>query len=250
MTIRLSKPIFVTATLATLGLAACASQEQSSTSSGTPVPYLIDQRGQLARSGAGLCWRTGYWTQKLAEEYKRAGAEFPIGCECEKDLMPKELCEPPPPPVAEAPPPEPEPEAAPPPPPPPPAPEHITLSADAFFDFNKADLRPRGEERLAELASRLQNAEYETVTVTGYTDRLGSPAYNQKLSEKRAQVVADYLVSHGVHAHKIEAVGKGESNPVTTPDQCKNLKRKQLIECLQPDRRVDVDVTAIVPEGQ
>lgn len=246
MTKQCSKLLFIAATVATLGLGVSAALAQTSN---LPMPYLVDQRGVLARSGAGLCWRTGYWTKELAEQVILPGEQFPIGCQCEKDLMPKELCEPPPPPVAEAPPPEPEPEPAPP-PPPPPAPEHITLSADAFFDFNKAELRPRGEERLAELAGRLQNAEYETVTVTGYTDRLGPPAYNQKLSEKRAQVVADYLVSHGVHAHKIEAVGKGESEPVTTPDQCKNMKRKQLIDCLQPDRRVDVDVTAVVPEGQ
>ena len=144
------------------------------------------------------------------------------------------------------PPPEPEPEM----PAPPPAPEHITLSADAFFDFNKAELRPRGQGLLSDIASRLQSAEYDTITVTGHSDRIGSHAYNMKLSEKRAQVVADFLVEHGVHAHTINAIGKGETEPVTTPDQCKNLKRKQLIECLQPDRRVDVDVTAIIEQGQ
>jgi OOP family OmpA-OmpF porin len=132
--------------------------------------------------------------------------------------------------------------------PPPPAPEHITLSADAFFDFNKAELRPRGQNLLSDIASRLQSAEYETITVVGHSDRLGSHAYNQKLSEKRAQVVADFLVEHGVHAHTINVIGKGETEPVTTKDQCKNLKRKQLTECLQPDRRVDVDVTAVIQE--
>jgi OmpA-OmpF porin, OOP family len=240
-----SKPIFAMVAVATLGMGTSAALAQ--TPSGV-MPYLVDQRGALARSGAGLCWRTGYWTPKLAAETILPGAQFPVGCECDKALMPKEVCEPPaPPPLVE----EPEPVAVmpePAPPPPPPAPEHITLSADAFFDFNKAELRPRGEGLLAEMASKLQSAEYETITVTGHTDRLGSPAYNQKLSEKRAQVVADYLVSHGVHAHTINVIGKGETEPATTPDQCKNLKRKQLIECLQPDRRVDVDVTAVIQQ--
>ena len=240
----LTKPLFMAAAGATLAMGTANALAQTS---GGPMPYLIDQRGALVRSGAGLCWRTGYWTQKLAEEYVRPGAEFPIGCECDKSLMPKELCEAPPAPIVEAAPPEPMPEETPP-PPPPPAPEHITLSADAFFDFNKTELRPRGENLLAELAGRLQNAEYETITVTGHTDRLGSPAYNQKLSEKRAQVVADYLVSHGVHARTLNIIGKGETEPATAPDQCKNLKRKQLIECLQPDRRVDVDVTAVIEQ--
>lgn len=239
-----SKPVFVVAAVATLGMGASAALAQ--TPSGV-MPYLIDQRGVLARSGAGLCWRTGFWTAKLAAETILPGAEFPLGCACDKDLMPKELCEPsPPPPLVEEPTPAPEPVAVIPEPTPPPPPEHITLSADAFFDFNKAELRPRGQNLLSDIATRLQSAEYETITVMGHTDRLGPPAYNQKLSEKRAQVVADYLVEHGVHAHTINAIGKGSTEPVTTKDQCKNLKRKQLIECLQPDRRVDVDVTAII----
>ncbi|HUL41918.1 MAG TPA: OmpA family protein [Burkholderiales bacterium] len=246
MTRRLLKLVFVAASVAASGLAAYAALAQTSA---TPVPYVIDQRGQLARSGAGLCWRTGYWSQKLAEEYIRPGAQFPIGCECDKDLMPKELCEAAPAPVVEEAPPPP-PEEAPPPPPPPPAPQHITLSADALFDFNKAQLRPAGEQRLSELAAKLQNAEYETLTVTGHADPIGSHAYNQKLSEQRAETVEKFLVEHGVHAHKISAIGKGETEPVVTLDQCKHMKRKELIQCLQPDRRVEVDVTAVIPEGQ
>ncbi len=245
MTVHFSKPIFVVAALATLGMGAAAALAQ--TPSGV-MPYLIDQRGVLARSGAGLCWRTGYWTAKLAAETTLPGAQFPLGCTCDKDLMPKELCEPPPPPqlpLVEEPPYTPEPEVVivev-------PAPEHISLSADAFFDFNKAELRPRGQGLLSDIASRLQSAEYETITVVGHSDRIGSPAYNQKLSEKRAQVVADYLVEHGVHTRTINVIGKGSTEPVTTKDQCKNLKRQQLIECLQPDRRVDVDVTAVVQQ--
>ena len=77
----------------------------------------------------------------------------------------------------------------------------------------------------------------EVVLVTGHTDRLGSLAHNQKLSEQRASVVRDYLVSKGVDKAKIEAIGVGPKQPVV---QCDQKNRKALIECLQPNRRVEV----------
>ena len=241
---RFLKPIFMAAAVTTLVTGASAALAQ--TPSGV-MPYLIDQRGALARSGAGLCWRTGYWTQKLAAETILPGAKFPVGCECEKSLMPKELCEPPPPPpLALEPLAEPELEPVMPEPTPPPPPEHITLSADALFDFNKAVLRPRGRLLLSEIADKLQGAQYSHISVVGHTDRLGSPAYNQKLSEQRDEVSKSYLIDHGIPSDKIHSEGKGATQPVTAPDQCTGLKRRDLIDCLQPDRRVDVDVTAII----
>jgi len=82
------------------------------------------------------------------------------------------------------------------------------------------------------------------ITVEGHTDRLGSPAYNQKLSLQRAESVKSYLVTPGgIDAAKISAVGKGESVPVTKPGECKgNKPSPKLIACLQPDRRVEVEV--------
>jgi OOP family OmpA-OmpF porin len=84
--------------------------------------------------------------------------------------------------------------------------------------------------------------------IEGYTDRLGSDAYNRKLSQRRAESVKDYLVDSGeVQAAKIEAVGKSQSNPVTKPDECKGNKRSPaLIACLQPNRRVEVEVVGSV----
>ena len=80
------------------------------------------------------------------------------------------------------------------------------------------------------------NADIELVMVTGHTDRLGSDAYNQKLSERRANQVKAYFVSQGVDAGRLQAVGKGESEPVVA---CEGVKgSKKLIECLQPNRRV------------
>ena len=202
------------------------------------LPYVIDQRGMVARSGTGLCWRTGYWSPQLAAETKLPGAQFPVGCECDKDLMPKEKCEPPPPPAAPAP--APAPAAA----PGPAAPKVITLSAKSLFAFNKAVLTPEGRDAVdKEVLSKM--GEFKTVTsviVSGHADRLGSAAYNQKLSERRAEAVKAYLVSKGVDANTIETFGYGKTQPVPEVKCDDKLKRKQLIECLAPNRRVVVEV--------
>ncbi len=126
------------------------------------------------------------------------------------------------------------------PPPPPPAPkmEKVTLSATELFKFNKADLS-MPQPKLDELAAALQaNAGITTVVVTGHTDRLGSVAYNNRLSQRRAEAVKQYLISKGVAAERIQAVGKGKSQPVKS---CKEKKRSKLIMCLEPNRRIEVE---------
>ena len=144
---------------------------------------------------------------------------------------------PPPPPPAAAPP------APPPPPPPPPPPQvqRITLDSKALFAFDKADLKPEGKAAIdSQIVGKIaQVQKLEVVLVTGHTDRLGSAAYNQKLSERRANTVRDYLVSKGVDKAKIETIGMGEKQPVV---QCDQKQMKALIECLQPNRRVEVQV--------
>lgn len=86
---------------------------------------------------------------------------------------------------------------------------------------------------------------YETITVEGHTDRIGSPAYNQTLSVQRADMVKGYLVSSGgIDAAKVSAQGKGEMAPVVKPEDCKgNAANAKLIACLKPDRRVDIEVS-------
>jgi OOP family OmpA-OmpF porin len=106
-------------------------------------------------------------------------------------------------------------------------------------------VRPEGRAALDKFAAELTGTKYGTITVEGYTDRLGSDAYNQKLSVERADAVKTYLAdSKGIDPAKISAVGHGKSAPVTKPDECRGEKRSPaLIACLQPDRRVEIEVT-------
>ncbi len=149
-----------------------------------------------------------------------------------------------PPPVQMAPQPAPVVVAAAPPPPPPRAPMRVSLAADALFDFDKSVIKPAGREQLDKLAADLRGIRYDTIQVTGHTDRLGSHDYNQKLSERRAQAVAAYLSqSGGIASARITARGVDGAKPVTSPGDCKgNKPTPALVACLQPDRRVDVEV--------
>jgi len=173
-----------------------------------------------------LCYRTGYWAPSMAT------------IECDPDLVPK--APPPPPPPAVVPPPPP-----PPPPAPPPAPQvqKITLASKALFDFDKSVLKPEGKAAIdTEILSKLaQVQKLELVLVTGHTDPIGTQQYNQKLSERRADAVRDYLVSKGVPKDKIETLGMGKTQPI--PGLVCNQKNfKEKVACLAPDRRVEVEV--------
>lgn len=120
--------------------------------------------------------------------------------------------------------------------------EQIKLSATELFEFDRAVLR-LPQPKLDEIASALSGANgTPNVMITGYTDRLGSDAYNQRLSEARANAVKAYLVGKGVPASRLSAQGKGEANPVVT---CNNKKRADLIKCLEPNRRVEVEQITI-----
>ncbi|QVN23370.1 filamentous hemagglutinin N-terminal domain-containing protein [Burkholderia pyrrocinia] len=124
-------------------------------------------------------------------------------------------------------------------------PERFTISADALFAFDKSstsDMLAAGRAALERFAAGLRDA-YESVTsitVTGYTDRLGSDSYNQRLSEARAETVRAYLAAHGVQAGKMKVLGLGRREPVT--HDCPAGHTPEVIACLQPDRRVTIDV--------
>ena len=126
----------------------------------------------------------------------------------------------------------------------PPAPRRMTLSSDTSFGFGSAIIRPDGTRALDQFAGALQGTTYDHIRVTGYTDRIGSEAYNQHLSEQRADAVKAYLVqSQGMDAAKIVAEGKGKANPITKPGECGEKRSPATIACLQPDRRVELEVS-------
>lgn len=209
--------------LAAGALAACA-QVSDIAAPGSGSAYLQDSRGVIARSGNGLCWRTGYWTPADAV----AGCDGELVPPVAKPTAPAII----PPPLAAGP-------AA------PATPQRcdfsVTLQGDETFGFNRTNLTGAAQQRLAQdVIARLATCErLESVRITGHTDHLGLPTYNRKLSERRAATVAAYLKEMGVEA-PIETAGAGESAPVQACGD--KLSRRQLIRCLAPNRRVVVDV--------
>ncbi|MDE2367499.1 MAG: OmpA family protein [Burkholderiales bacterium] len=182
--------------------------------------------GTVWKNGTNeLCWRDSGWTPATAAE------------NCDGAIKP------PPPPAPAPPPPPPPPPPAPvaPPPPPPPAPvvapapvqEKVTFAADAYFDFNKAKLKPEGIAKLTDLVDKTKAINLEVIIAVGHTDSIGSNAYNQKLSISRAEAVKGFLVGKGVEKNRVYTEGKGKTQPVadnkTSEGRAKN-------------RRVEVEV--------
>ncbi|NLC23140.1 OmpA family protein [Oxalobacter vibrioformis] len=165
--------------------------------------YLQDARGVISRNATGLCWHTGYWTP----------ADSVPGCD-------GPLTKPATAPVAVA---------------PVPTSEKVTYAADAFFDFDKAVVKPEGKAKLDEIVSNLANMDVEVIVAVGHTDWVGPDAYNQKLSERRAEAVKAYLVSKGVDPQKVYTEGKGEKQPIAD-----NKTR----EGRAKNRRVEIEVVA------
>ncbi len=127
------------------------------------------------------------------------------------------------------------------------APLHATLDAATHFGFNKYLLRPSGQTKVDQLLAELAERPFEAIVVTGHTDRIGSKDYNAKLSEQRALSVKAYLAKSGVDAKKIQAHGVGAAEPATPPDACEGLDWAKTIQCLAPDRRVEVVVIGARP---
>ena len=216
------KPLALLAgSLVALGLvAAPAFAQQGKGTSG----YVTDTRNAIVKDPYNLCWRTGYWTPAIAN------------CECDKDLLPKQVCEPPPPPAARG-----RSAAA--------ASAAAAARAEAHdrrrspsrltccFDFDKAVLKPEGKAKLDDLVGKLKGVALEVIIAIGHTDRIGGDAYNQKLSVRRAEAVKAYLVSKGIEPNRIYTEGKGKSQPVACNRASPRRPRGRA-----KNRRVEVEV--------
>jgi OOP family OmpA-OmpF porin len=225
---------------------AAAGQSAASTTATGPLPGYAVSSGRVVQNGFGQCVRAGHWTPANAAE------------PCDR-VARAAVAAPPPPVVAQAPEPKLEPapakvEEAPAPiaqpapviEPPRPVIQQVTLSSDVLFDLNSAVLKDSGKNRLDQLAAEVKGANVDEIIAVGHADRIGSDDHNQKLSEARAQAVKDYLQGKVANANRVTAEGKGESQPVTG-ERCRNLgaergSNAKLVDCLQPDRRVEIEV--------
>ncbi len=179
------------------------------------TPNLVDSSGAPVRDAQGACVQT-------------SSIDHP-------DCMPKKV-EPPKPAPAPAPKPVEPPKPAPAKPAPQPVKAAITIQAEALFDFDKSVLKPEGKKSLDEAIAKLKSIDVEMIIATGHTDSVGTDAYNQKLSERRATTVKEYLVSQGIAAAKVTTLGKGETQPVAT---------NKTAEGRAKNRRVDIEFKGV-----
>lgn len=185
----------------------------------------IGNKGDIDMVSVGLVYRFG---GPAPQPMQRTAAPEPVYVAAQPAPAPVVVQAPPPAPVAPA--------AVP--------PTRVSLSAESLFGFDADTVKPEGRMALDKFSRDLAGTTYGSISVEGHTDRLGSDAYNQKLSEQRAAAVKSHLVGTGLDGSRITAVGKGETQPVTQPGDCKgNQRTAALVACLQPDRRVDVEVT-------
>lgn len=185
--------------------------------------YLTDVRRAVVTSGVGLCWHTGTGPPPVST--LQCDPNF-VPASAAKAVAPLE-------PVAVAAVTA-EPQKT--------VTERVTLDADTLFDFDKATLRSTGRAALDDFAGKIKGIDPEMITAVGHADRFGSGAYNQRLSEQRAEAVKTYLVSKGVAPDRMRTEGKGEMQPVTKSGECDGAQSAKVIACLQPDRRVEVEV--------
>jgi OOP family OmpA-OmpF porin len=205
------KMLTLAALLASAPIAAMAQTDIPRKTSG----YVQSTNGMIVQDPFGLCWHTGYYTPDLAQ------------IECDKTVS-----------APVAPPPVVPPTPVVPPKPPELKNEKITFAADAFFDFNKSVLKPEAKVKLDDLVSKLSGINLEVIIAVGHTDSIGSDAYNQKLSVRRAESVKAYLVSKGIEPNRIYTEGKGKKQPIAP----NTINGHDNPEGRAKNRRVEIEV--------
>ena len=177
--------------------------------------------GTVWKNGTSeLCWRDNFWTPATAA----------VGCDG-AIVAPAPVAAPAPAPAAPvAAAPAPVAAAAPAPAPAPVAAAKVTYAADAFFDFDKAVLKPAGKAKLDDLVGKVKDINLEVIIAVGHTDSVGSDAYNQKLSVKRSEAVKAYLVSKGIEKNRVYTEGKGEKQPVADNKTADGRSKNRRVE--------------------
>jgi OOP family OmpA-OmpF porin len=229
---KLNKVAMIVATVATLAPMSSVFAQQPATTAPGRIDNWRNNVGQLPwKSNFGLCWRDNFWTPATA---------LP---ECDGALKPV---------VAEVAPPAPAPAPAPVAPAPAPAPvpapiapvpssEKVTYAADAFFDFDKAILKPEAKTKLDDLVSKTKEINLEVIIAVGHTDGVGTDAYNDKLSVRRAESIKTYLTSKGLEANRVYTEGKGKKQPVAD---------NKTAEGRAKNRRVEIEVVGTRATGK
>ncbi len=180
------------------------------------TPNLVDAAGNPVRDASGACVQT-------------SSIDHP-------DCMPKKVEAPKPVAAPKAPVAEPVVAAPAAKPAPQPVKQSITIQAEALFDFDKSVLKPAGKKAIDEAIAKMKQVDVEMVIATGHTDSVGTDAYNQKLSERRATTVKEYMVSQGISAAKITISGKGETQPVASNKTADGRAK---------NRRVDIEFKGV-----
>lgn len=209
-----------------LGVASSAVRAQSAFNDPSQRELWTTPNQQVYKSGFGECWHSGFGPPPVSTAECDPNYRAPTPAPAAQIAAPA--------PVVVA--------AVTPPPAPMPVAQKVTLDADTLFDFDKAVLRPEGKTTLDGFVGQLKDINPETIIAIGHTDRFGSNDYNQALSERRVATVKAYLLDKGVVSSKLHTEGKGETQPVTKTGDCLGAKSTKVIACLQPDRRVDVEV--------
>lgn len=214
---KLNKVALMLATAA-LATAAGAQTRVTAANGGTVVDnWQNGTGGYVWRNGTNeLCWRDANWTPATAA----------VGCD---GALVRAAAAPAPAPAA-APAPAPAPAARPAPAPQPPAATKVTYAADAFFDFDKAVLKPEGRAKLDDLVGKIKGINLEVIIAVGHTDSVGADAYNQSLSVRRAEAVKGYLVSKGIEKNRVYTEGKGEKQPVADNKTAEGRAKNRRVE--------------------
>ena len=210
---KLNKVAMIVATVATLA------PMSSVFAQATTAPGRIDNwrnvDAHVWKNNFGLCWRDNFWTPATAV------------AECDGALKPV---------VAEVAPPAPAAVIA-----PVPSSEKVTYAADAFFDFDKAVLKPEAKTKLDDLVSKTKEINLEVIIAVGHTDGVGTDAYNDKLSVRRAESIKAYLTSKGLEANRVYTEGKGKKQPVAD---------NKTAEGRAKNRRVEIEVVGTRATGK